>query len=426
MNITENLNRIQQAKSDIRAAIIQKGGTVSEDAKIDEYAGVIESLPSGDDTLDKIFSQTLEEIHSTTPIKCGRYLFYNQPNLKIADVLLDNITSTYQYQSMFRDCKALTRIPELPATTLTDYCYYYMFYGCTALTRIPELPVMNIQKYSCYCMFYNSGITEIPNIEAKTVGEYGMSYMFGGCNNLTTVGNLNFKSVSKESLEYMFSGCNNLTTVGNITVTDKNSGSEYPLRYMFKNCTNLNTVGDFDFEGYEMCQAMFEGCTSLTTVGDFKRASVGAYQCFNMFNGCTSLTTAPDLPATSLAQYCYQYMFNGCTSLTTAPDLPATTLASGCYQYMFQGCTSLQKTGKIYATGSISSYASYMFSGCTSLREMTWMATTPPTINANIWTNCPSDMIIYVPDGSVNAYKAANVWKTRATYIKPMSEKPTE
>lgn len=145
-----------------------------------------------------------------------------------------------------------------------------------------------------------------------------------------------------------------------------------------------------------------------------------------MFGRCTSLTKAPYLPATTLKDKCYYGMFYGCTSLTEAPDLPATELTDQCYRSMFDGCTSLQRTGKIYATGDIASSTNSMFFGCTSLREMTWMATTPPTISAGIWFNCPSDMIIYVPDESVDAYKAASVWSTRATYIKPMSEKPTE
>lgn len=299
MTIAENLNRIIDAKEAIKDAIVSKGGQVAADAKIDEIPAAIVALPSGgDDTLDKIFDQTLEEIHNTTPIKYGRYLFARQTKLKVADIVFSGINNiVYQYQYMFSGCTALTTVPEiLPATTLTAYCYNYMFDGCQSLTAAPALPATTLANY-CY----------------------------------------NF-----------------------------------------------------------------------------------------MFQGCITLTAAPDLPATTLANACYSQMFQNCTALRATPDLPATTLVNNCYYSMFNSCTRLQKTGNIAATGSISSYAGNMFNGCTSLKEMTWTATTPPTISSNIWGNCPSDMIIYVPDDSVAAYKAASVWSSRAAYIKPISEKPTE
>ena len=39
----------------------------------------------------------------------------------------------YCYRSMFSSCTALTKAPELPATTLAPYCYRDMFSGCTSL-----------------------------------------------------------------------------------------------------------------------------------------------------------------------------------------------------------------------------------------------------------------------------------------------------
>lgn len=324
MTIAENLNRIIDAKEAIKEAIVSKGGQVTEGARIDQYPAAIEALPSGgDDTLDKIFDQTVEEIHNTTPIKYGRYLFAKQSKLKIADIVLsDNINSEYQYAYMFSGCSSLTEAQDLPATTLVTGCYAYMFQGCSSLTEAPELPAETLNNY-CY-------------------------------------------------------------------------------------------------------QSMFSGCSSLTTAPALPATKLGGYCYQYMFLDCKSLTKAPALPATTLTSYCYTSMFSGCKALTTAPELPATTLSTQCYTNMFQNCTKLQKTGRIAASGSISSTAGNMFQGCTSLKEMTWTATTPPTINANIWTNCPTDMIIYVPDASVDAYKAASVWTSRASYIKPISERPTE
>lgn len=51
-------------------------------------------------------------------------------------------------------------------------------------------------------------------------------------------------------------------------------------------------------------------------------------------------------------------------------------------------------------------------------------ATTPPTAGANLFQSCPALTSIYVPDASVEAYKAATNWSTYASKIKGISERP--
>ena len=47
----------------------------------------------------------------------------------------DNV-SRNAYVDMFSGCTAITKAPELPATTLGEGCYAGMFYGCTSLNYI--------------------------------------------------------------------------------------------------------------------------------------------------------------------------------------------------------------------------------------------------------------------------------------------------
>lgn len=58
----------------------------------------------------------------------------------------------------------------------------------------------------------------------------------------------------------------------------------------------------------------------------------------------------------------------------------------------------------------------------TNLQYIICRAITPPSCGNNIFYNVKKP--IYVPDDSVDAYKAANVWKNYAEYIKPLSEFP--
>lgn len=62
--IAENLQRIQDAKADLREAIIDKGGTLADDAKLSEFAEAVEGLPSGGSAFAVDFG---EEIYTGNP-----------------------------------------------------------------------------------------------------------------------------------------------------------------------------------------------------------------------------------------------------------------------------------------------------------------------------------------------------------------------
>ena len=57
----------------------------------------------------------------------------------------------------------------------------------------------------------------------------------------------------------------------------------------------------------------------------------------------------------------------------------------------------------------LSSIPNYLFYGCSYLNEVMSCAATPPSANANCFANY--DATLYVPKGSVSAYKNATVWK---------------
>lgn len=108
--------------------------------------------------------------------------------------------------------------------------------------------------------------------------------------------------------------------------------------------------------------------------------------------------------------------FYNCTSLTSVTMSDGiTTIGTSA----FDNCSSLTS---VIMPNSVTSIGRKAFSRCSSLTSVTILATTPPTlgdVNAFYNTNnCP----IYVPDASVDAYKAAPNWSQYADRIKPMSE----
>lgn len=61
----------------------------------------------------------------------------------------------------------------------------------------------------------------------------------------------------------------------------------------------------------------------------------------------------------------------------------------------------------------------YAFHGCTGIKRFRVLNPTPATIGADCF---PTTARLYVPDGSLGAYKAASVWGDMADRIHPLSE----
>lgn len=70
---------------------------------------------------------------------------------------------------------------------------------------------------------------------------------------------------------------------------------------------------------------------------------------------------------------------------------------------------------------SVTSLGDGAFNQCHDLRTVTCKATTPPTMGLAVFGDDKWLSSIYVPSGSVNAYKAADGWKNYASIIKPIN-----
>ena len=97
-------------------------------------------------------------------------------------------TENARFYGLFKDCKALTSAPELPATKLASKCYSNMFRGCTNLNTAPALPATTLAEFCYQSMF--DGCTNLktaPALPAETLVYYCYQSMFGECTNLTSV-----------------------------------------------------------------------------------------------------------------------------------------------------------------------------------------------------------------------------------------------
>ena len=149
----------------------------------------------------------------------------------------------------------------------------------------------------------------------------------------------------------------------------------------------------------------FRGCSNLwkiiipngvTSIGD------------SAFDSCSSLTsiTIPD-SVTSIGGLA----FYGCSSLTSITIPDGVTSIGG---RAFEGCSSLTS---ITIPDSVTSIENYAFSSCSSLKEIYCKSTTPAYTYSGAFDDNASNRKIYVPRGSVEAYKKAEGWKEYADDI---------
>ena len=260
----------------------------------------------------------------------------------------------------FDGCKNLVRV-SLPQslTTIGDGAF-----GYTAIKEM-ELPslVNSIGNYAF------SSCRQLEQVKMpETVAHFGDN-MFGCCESLKKV---NLPSGLTKVGKSMFSYCRSLT---HVEIPSSVSSIEYQAFYQ---CSALQTVNFPD---------------SLETIGS------------SAFYGCSSLEQV-SLPNTVRA--IQSNAFDRCTSLskiTLGNQLE--TIGWEAFQF--------SKIKKITLPATLRKCGQYLLAYCDQLTSITVLAVTPPRFEYDWGTMVPKvkfeTVTLYVPAGSVDAYRSAAEWK---------------
>ena len=192
-----------------------------------------------------------------------------------------------------------------------------------------------------------------------------------------------------------FYGCSSLRS---FTIGDSVTTIGYRAFYRCESLTSV-TIGD---SVTAIGDKAFYYCSSLTsvTIPD-SVTTIGE----NAFYNCYSLTsvTIGD-SVTTIGENAFYY----CSSLTsvTIGD-SVTTIGEGAF-YSCDSLTSVTIPDSVTAIGSI------VFSECENLTSVYCKATTPPTLGGNGFSSLDT---IYIPEGSLRAYKMAEYWSDYADRI---------
>ena len=327
--------------------------------------------------------------------------------------------------STFQGLKSTLTSVDMRKLSFTDDGTTYSGYGSSSAKVVPSvLPEKMMNEFT--------SLTTAKLSESVTViGTYAMYY----CRNLTTL-------VLPPALEiinaYAFYNCYSLTGVTLPETLTKIDGSN-----AFANCTNLTS---FSFP--DACTSggsgTLSGCSRLVSIHFGKNYSDYSYIPYMLSNCFTleTITVSSGNKVISLENGCVVYDRYTLMQPTACPSgnfvangsrkeywgsfnyAPYTTIeyAEGVESMVrgtFNWCSNLTQlilpsTIKTFTPGSI--YA------CNKMTTLVCKAATPPTISSNVMSGFSALAAIKVPAASVDAYKAADVWSTKAALITAIDE----
>ena len=180
------------------------------------------------------------------------------------------------------------------------------------------------------------------------------------------------------------------------TMYDLNEYQDIAVRAEIKDC--VTRIGEWSFFSYTITSVTMPN--TVTSIG------------YCGFGHCRYLTgvTLPN-SIIEMDDCAFEY----CSMLTSVVMSNNLTSIGA---KAFYGCINLTS---ITLPSSITSLGDRAFYHCLVLRTVTCKATTPPTIGDEVFGDNKKLTAIYVPSGSVNAYKAADGWKDYASIIKPIN-----
>lgn len=171
----------------------------------------------------------------------------------------------------------------------------------------------------------------------------------------------------------------------------------------FYNCDALITI--VIPEGVtKISSGLFHDCNNLASVVIPEGVITIGERAFQACN--LSSVTLPD-SLTTIGSYA----FYNCKSMTSIDFGEGVETIN---QYALYNCAAITS---ITLPKSITTISNFAFFSCKGLANLYCKATTPPSLENYSLYGTASDLVIYVPTGSVEAYKAAEVWSKYAEII---------
>ena len=250
-------------------------------------------------------------------------------------------------------------------------------------------------KDICVTNWDTNGDGELSYAEAAVVTNI-RNGVFSNNTEITSFEELQY-FIGLSSINSAFQGCSNLTGVifvpSSITYMDNafvNCSSLSEVHYNATNC--ISNHGD-----------AFIGCGGTLVIGDNVESI--PYNMFIAANFTGSLVIPNSVTSIGSSAFSDCSNFDGSLVIPNSMTIIDYGTFSGC-----SGFTS------ITIPNTITDIYAYAFSNCTGIASITVLAQQPPVLGEGVFENVPKNIPVYVPDGTVEAYRTAYGWSEFFNY----------
>ena len=275
-----------------------------------------------------------------------------------------------------------------------------VFSGNTEITSFEELQFfIGLTSISSYAFNNCSGLAGsliLPSY-VKSIDPYA----FAGCSGFT--GDLIIPNSVTTISSYAFADCSgftgSLTIPNSVTLIADNA---------FYNCSgftgslsipnSVTTIGNYVFYNCSGFTGSLSIPNSVTTIGHY-----AFYNCSGLTG---SLSIGNSVVYIGYGAFCY------CQGLTGELLIPNTVTWISAYAFFYcYGLTSL------ILTNSVTSIDDSAFCGCYGLTSMMVLSEIPPSLGIDVFVYVTTDIPVYVPFESVEAYQSAEGWDNFSNII---------
>ena len=332
----------------------------------------------------------------------------------------NSVTSIGEF--VFQNCTSLTSVAIGNSVTNIEWC---TFYGCSKLTAV------HISDLAAWCRIAFDDSFANP-----------LSYAHNLYLNGTLITDLVIPDGVTSIKHFAFRGCSSLTSI-----TIPNSVTSIG-RSAFSSCSSLNSItipNSVTSIGY----AAFSDCSSLTSITipnsvtsieDYAFSNCSSLTSVTIPNSVTSIGKNAFKQNSSYSKLTYIYVEGGNAIYDSRNDCNAiiesatNTLIVGCKNTLIpSGITTIEDNAfylcedltSITLPNSVTTIGERAFWWCRGLTSITCEAVNPPTLGEDVFYYVNKSIPLYVPAGSVDAYKAADQWKEFDIQSIPGTEVPT-
>ena len=413
MSIQTELTRITNAKAAIKAAIEGKGVTVPDGTMLDGMASLIGEIQAGGGGWTS--TSTMKDVN-----------FYDYDGTLVASYTID-------------EAQALNALPDGPDHAgLTFQGWNWTLEKIKALTRPINVGAMYITddgKTRLNIRVWDRVRASVPLFFSQTVAS-GVSIDWGdgsGPETLSGTGNVSTTHTYAAAGDYTIT----LTVADGCTLGLGHTSSSYCVMgsiesnsAVYRNLlqsvyvgAGVTSIGSYAFGScYSLASITIPD--SVTSIGSYAFESCNSLASVTIPNSVTNIGDSAFGSCYSLASVTIPNSVTniGYGAFSSCYSLASITIQDGVTSivaYAFSYCYSL---ASVTIPNSVTNIGDSAFSSCYGMGEYHMKPTTPPKLSGtSAFNNIPSDCIIYVPSGCLEAYQSATNWSAYASY---MQEEP--